>query len=77
MRHILKQAANAAVKLKGSIFEILYRRLVPRLGHKQTTGAIAHQLCQLIWMILHRAGSVMNNEVRPCAKGRSEYERQQ
>jgi len=54
MRRILNQCANAAVKAKGSIFEIVYRRLVPRLGHKQTIGAIAHRLCRLIWIILHR-----------------------
>jgi transposase len=54
MRRILNQAANAAVMAKGSIFEIVYRRLVPRLGHNQAIGAIAHRLCQLIWMILHR-----------------------
>ena len=35
MRRILNQAANAAVKRKGSIFEIVYRRLVPRLGHNK------------------------------------------
>jgi transposase len=54
MRRILNQSANAAVKVKGSIFENVYRRLVPRLGHKQTIGAIAHRLCRLIWIILHR-----------------------
>jgi transposase len=54
MRRILNQCANAAVKMKGSIFEIVYRRLVLRLGHKQTIGAIAHRLCRLIWIILHR-----------------------
>jgi transposase len=53
MRRILNQAANAAVKHKGSIFEILYRRFVPRLGHNKTIGAIAHRLCELIWIILH------------------------
>jgi transposase len=46
MRRILNQAANAAVKYKGSIFEILYRRYVPRLGHNQTIGIIAHKLCR-------------------------------
>jgi len=55
MRRILNQCANAAVKHKGSIFEILYRRLVLRLGHNKTIGAIAHRLCQLIWIILHKA----------------------
>src|SRR5205814_6391812 len=54
MRRILNQCANAAVKVKGSIFEIVYRRLVLRLGHNQTIGAIAHRLCRLIWIILHR-----------------------
>ena len=53
MRRLLNQAANAAVKTKGSIFELVYRRLVVRLGHAQTIGAIAHRLCRLIWKILH------------------------
>jgi transposase len=53
MRRILNQCANAAVKHKGSIFEILYRRLVPRLGHNKTIGAVAHRQCNLIWLILH------------------------
>ena len=53
MRRLLSQAANAAVKTKGSIFELVYRRLVPRLGHQQAIGAIAHRLCRLIWKILH------------------------
>jgi transposase len=54
MRRILNQAANAAVKHKGSIFEIVYRRLVLRLGHNKTIGAIGHRLCELIWIILHK-----------------------
>ena len=43
MQRILNQAANAAVKLKGSIFQILYDRYVPRLGHNQTIGIIAQK----------------------------------
>ena len=54
MRRLLHSAANAAVKTKGSIFEVVYRRLVPRLGHAQTIGAIAHRLCRLIWKILYQ-----------------------
>jgi transposase len=54
MRRILSQAANAAVKKKGSIFEIVYRRLVPRMAHNQTIWAIAHRLCRLIWILLYR-----------------------
>jgi transposase len=54
MRRLLNQAANAAVKSKGSIFQILYHRYVPRLGHNQAIGVIAHRLCRLIWKILHQ-----------------------
>src|SRR5437588_3316429 len=69
MRRILSQAANAAVKHKGSIFEIVYRRFVPRLGHNKTIGAIAHRLCQLIWIILHR--SVRYEERGPAVSEKS------
>ena len=54
LRRVLNQAANAAVKAKGTVFAIVYRRLVPRLGHAQAIGAIAHRLCRLIWKILHQ-----------------------
>jgi transposase len=54
LRRILNQAANAAVKLKGCIFDLLYRRYVTRLGHNQTIGIIAHRLCRLIWKILQQ-----------------------
>ena len=53
MRRLLHLAANSAVKTKGSLFQLVYRRLVPRLGHAQAIGAIAHRLCRLIWRILH------------------------
>lgn len=53
MRRLLNQAAHAAVKAKGSIFALVYRRLVVRLGHAQAIGAIAHRLCRLVWKILH------------------------
>jgi transposase len=54
MRRLLNQSANAAARTKGSLFEIVYRRSVPRLGHNQTIGAIAHRQCRLIWLILHQ-----------------------
>jgi transposase len=73
MRRILNQAANAAVRMKGSIFQIVYRRLVPRLGHHQTIGAIAHRLCRLIWLILHQG--VRYEERGPAVSQRSQYQR--
>ena len=54
LRRVLNQAANAAARTKGSIFDIVYRRQVPRMGHNQAIGVIAHRLCQLIWILLRR-----------------------
>jgi transposase len=70
MRRILNQAANAAVKCKGSIFEIVYRRLVLRLGHNKTIGAIANRLCQLIWIILHNGVRYEERGPAVCEKSR-------
>ena len=41
------------VKAKGTIFAVVCRRIVPRLGHAQAIGAITHRLCRLIWKVLH------------------------
>src|ERR1700730_8657751 len=60
-------------KAKGSIFEIVYRRLTPRLGHNQASGAIAHRLCRLIWMILHQG--VHYEERGPAVSERSRRKR--
>src|ERR1700732_2803141 len=73
MRRVLNQAANAAVKVKGSIFEIAYHRSVPRLGHNQTIGAIAHRQCRLIWLILHQG--TRYEERGPAVTKRSRYQR--
>jgi transposase len=54
LRRILNQAAHAAIRVKGSIFEVTFRRLVPRLGYQKTVWAIAHRICRLIWKILHQ-----------------------
>jgi transposase len=54
MRRILNQAANAAINTKGSSYERLYRRLVPRLGHFKAVWAVAHRLCRIAWKILHQ-----------------------
>jgi transposase len=54
MRRLLNQAAQSAVKVKGGIFDIVFRKMLPRLGYKQAIWAIAHRLCRLLWMILHK-----------------------
>jgi transposase len=75
MRRLLNQAANAAVKSIGSIFQALYRRYVLRLGHKQTIGIIAHRLCRLVWKILHQG--VRYEERGPAMNERSKRRRAQ
>lgn len=54
LRRLLNEAAHAAVKMKGSIFEVVFKRLQPRLKYKEAIWAIAHRLCRLIWKILHQ-----------------------
>ena len=73
LRRILNQAANAAVRMKGSIFAILYRRYVGSMGHQQTIGIIAHRLCRLIWKILHQG--VRYEERGPSLSQRSSQKR--
>jgi transposase len=53
LRRVLNQAAHAAVAKKGSHFQVVFRRLLPRLGYKSAIWAIAHRLCRVVWKILH------------------------
>jgi transposase len=55
MRRILSEAANAAVKAKGTVFEARYKRMVWRDPKKpyKATWAVAHHLCRVIWKVLH------------------------
>jgi transposase len=52
LRRLLTEAAQAAVKTKGSHFQVVFRRLLPRLGYKQALWAIVNRLCRLVWKIL-------------------------
>lgn len=53
VRRILTQAAQAAVRKKGSHFQSVFRRFLPKLGYKGAIWAIAHRLARLVWKILH------------------------
>jgi hypothetical protein len=64
MRRVLSQVANAAVKSKGSVFQNLYRKLAPRVGHNKAIWAIAHRLCRLTWKILHQGISYIEYGIR-------------
>jgi transposase len=54
MRRLLNQAAQSAVKVKGSIFEVTFQRLKSGMEYKPAIWAIAHRLCRLLWLILHK-----------------------
>jgi transposase len=73
MRRILNQAANAAVKLTGSLFAVLYRRYLVRFGHNKAIAVIAHRLCRLIWKILHQG--VRYEERGPAVSQKSKQRR--
>ena len=53
LRGLLNQAAHAAVKTKGSVFEVVFQHLLRGLQYQEAVWAIAHRLCRLIWKILH------------------------
>jgi len=53
LRRVLTQAAWAAVKMKGCVFQKQFQRLVPRLGKYKAIWAVAHKMARLIWKILH------------------------
>jgi transposase len=53
LRRVLNQAAHAAVAKKGSHYQAVFRRLLPRLGYKSAIWAVAHRLCRVIGKILH------------------------
>jgi transposase len=61
VRRVLTEAAQAAVRTKGSHFQEVFRRLLPRLGYKQALWAIAHRLCRVVWKILHEGVSYIEH----------------
>jgi transposase len=52
LRRILNQAAWAAIRTKGSYFQIRFQRWIGRLGPQKAAWAVAHKLLRLIWKIL-------------------------
>jgi transposase len=62
MRRILNQAAHAAARSRGTSFQAVFRRLLPRLGYKSAIWAIAHRLCRLVWKILHLGVSYIEQD---------------
>jgi len=70
MRRILDQAAHAAIKTKGSVFEAHYRRIRSRdpKKHNKAVWAVANRLCRIIWKILHDGVCYQERGNRPNQK---------
>jgi transposase len=73
LRRVLNQAAHAAVRAKGTIFELVFRRLKRWMPYQQAICAIAHRLCRLIWKILHQG--VRYEERGPIVDSRAKHRR--
>ncbi len=67
LRRVLNQAAHAAVKKRGSYFQAVFRRLLPRLGYQSAIWAIAHRLCRVVWKILHEGVRFIEQGSQPDA----------
>jgi hypothetical protein len=70
MRSLLDQATHAAVKTKGSVFEVVFQRLLRGLQYQEAIWAIAHRLCRLIWKILHEGARYEERDPAVSAKSK-------
>ena len=70
VRRLLTQGAQAAVKKKGSHFQNLFRRLLPKLGYHSAIWAIAHRLGRLAWKILHDGVTYVEQGVETDARSK-------
>lgn len=75
LRRILNQAAHAAVKKQGSYFQLVFRRLLPRLGYQGAVWAVAHRLCRLVWKILHDQVDYIEKGSEPNPKAKQQRAR--
>ena len=54
LRRLLCQVSHAAIKTKGSIFELKFQRFRAKMAYKAACWAVAHFICELIWTVLHK-----------------------
>src|SRR3984893_15066738 len=75
LRRVLNQAAHAAVRKKGSYFQAVVRRLLPRLGYQSAIWAIALRLCRVAWKILHEGVRFIEQGTEPDPKAQKQRAR--
>jgi len=73
MRRILCEAAHAAVKTEGSIFEVKLKKFVQHQKYHEAVWSVAHFMCELIWKILHQG--VRYEERGPGVKAKAQQKR--
>jgi len=73
MRRILCEAAHAAVKTEGSIFEVKLKKFVKHQKYHEAVWSVAHFMCELIWKILHQG--VRYEERGPGVKAKAQKKR--
>jgi len=54
VRRLLTEASQAAVKKKGSHFQNVFKRFLPKLGYNGAIGVVRHRMARLLWKILHQ-----------------------
>jgi len=79
VRKLLTQAAQAAVRKKGSRYQSLFRRFLPRLSFTGAIWAVAHRMGRLVWKILHDGVRYIEygDETTPQARKRREQKLKQ
>jgi len=72
VRRLLSEAAQAAVKVRGSHYQKVFRRFLPKLKYNGAIWAVAHRLARVVWKILHDGVTYIERapEVNPRAKKR-------
>jgi transposase len=53
MRRVLTEAVEAAIKQKGNIFEVKFRKFIAHMDYQEAIWCVVHFMCKLVWKILH------------------------
>src|SRR3989441_4672492 len=75
LRRVRNQAAPPARTEKGAHFQVVFRRLLPRLGYQSAIWAVAHRLCRVVWKILHEGVRFIEHGIEPDPKAKMRHAR--
>jgi len=75
MRRILTEAVQAAVKQKGNIFEVKFRKFITHMDYQEAIWCVVHFMCKIVWKILH--DGVRYQERGPAVDAKNAHRRNQ